>query len=129
MPAQDRDGAGVGERRVGQGLELGGEHVAFLVGQVQLVEALRDAEAIECPQLLDRAQRRMRLGQRVADTGDEPVPATLGDGVALLDRSGARLITDTPVRDLGVGSDRHLQAGPRDDRRGGNHDGLVNLAA
>ena len=62
MPAQRRDGAGVIDRRVRQRLELGDERVALLVGQLQLVDAFGDRQAVKARQPVERRQRACGCG-------------------------------------------------------------------
>ena len=47
VPAQDRHGARLGERAVGDRLELGGQHVALLLVELELGEPLGDRQPIE----------------------------------------------------------------------------------
>ena len=61
VPAQHRDRAGIVQRRVGQRLELGAQHVALLRVELELVDALGDRQPVEARQLVDREQRIVGL--------------------------------------------------------------------
>jgi hypothetical protein len=113
VPAQDRDGAGLGQASVGDGLELGGQHVVGLVVEVELREPLGHRQPIEPFELAERGERRVWLGQRLPDAVDEPVPAAQSDRVALLDRAGAALVAHVPVGATGVLADRDREPGSR----------------
>jgi len=83
-------------------LELGGEDVALLVVQIELVHPFGDGLAVEPCKAIAREERVVRKRERVLDAVDELIPAALGDRVPLGKRSWVALVADEPARDLGV---------------------------
>ena len=71
VPAEHRHGARLVERRVGQRLELGVQHLVLLVREVELRHPLGDREAVEAREPVAPEQRVVRLRQRVVDAVDE----------------------------------------------------------
>ncbi len=118
VPAQDADRAAVAEVAVHHGLELGREHVALLVVELDLLHPLGHRQPVEALEQVDPQQRVVRGREGVVDAVDEPVPAAPGDRVALGDRALAALVADEPRGDLGVGAQVDRQAGAGDLRPG-----------
>ena len=83
MPAKHRNRARVVQVPVRERLELGPEHVALLLVELELVDALRDRLPVEARQLVAREKRVVRKRKRLLDAVDELVPAPLRNRVAL----------------------------------------------
>ena len=75
MPAKHRDRARVVQMPVRKRLELGPEHVALLLVEVELLDALRDRLPVEARQLVAGEERVVRKRKRLLDAVDELVPA------------------------------------------------------
>ena len=98
VPAEHGDRAGVVQMPVGERLELRPEDVVLLLVQVELVDPLCDRLAVEAGELVDRVERIVRQRESLVDSGDELVPAALGDGVAIGYRARAALLAGEPAR-------------------------------
>ena len=114
VPAKHADGAGLVQRAVGERLQLGPQHLAVLVVEVELVHPLGDREPVDPRQLLDREHRVVRVRQRPLDAVHELQPAAVGDRVSLGDRPAAPLVADVPGGHVGVARQLDGQAGAGD---------------
>ena len=102
VPAQDRHSSRLRQRPVCDRLELGLQHVALLLVEVELLDPLGDREPVEARELVQRGQRGVRLRQRLANAVDEAVPPAARDRVPFLDGSRPALVADVPVGASGV---------------------------
>src|SRR6185312_10017773 len=90
---------------VRQRLELGGEHVALLLVEVELVDPLGDRLRVESRELVAGQERIVGKRERLLDAVHEPVPPALGDLVSPRDRAGAPLVSHEPAGDLRVSAE------------------------
>ena len=114
VPAQHTHGTRVVQAPVRERLELRPQHLVLLAVETKLLHPLGDREPIEPLQLGRFQQRVVRVGECRPHPLHEPVPALLGDHVALADAAASPLPVDVPGGAVGVARELDGEAGARD---------------